>query len=96
MRAPAETAKSFLSVWPPSTVFRKGARLKPLDPVEVSKSVPGTSGHKIWWIIHRPDCTHGQADPLGQGWRTNGTRAIDGTRHNILGTPPFTKFTMMH
>ncbi|GFW52691.1 retrovirus-related Pol polyprotein from transposon 297 [Trichonephila clavipes] len=24
---------------------------------------------------------------LGQGWRTNGTRANDGTRQNILGTP---------
>ncbi|GBM80984.1 hypothetical protein AVEN_156799-1 [Araneus ventricosus] len=33
---------------------------------------------------------------LVQGWRTNGTRAIDGTRHNILGTPPITKFTMKH
>ncbi|GFV50446.1 hypothetical protein TNCV_2081971 [Trichonephila clavipes] len=27
------------------------------------------------------------ADNLEQGWRTSGTRAIDGTRHNILGTP---------
>ncbi|GFU65582.1 hypothetical protein TNCV_635051 [Trichonephila clavipes] len=25
---------------------------------------------------------------LGQGWRISGTRAIDGTRHSILGTPP--------
>ncbi|GFX70599.1 hypothetical protein TNCV_875731 [Trichonephila clavipes] len=24
---------------------------------------------------------------LGQGWGTSGTRAINGTRHNILGTP---------
>ncbi|GBN22365.1 hypothetical protein AVEN_186222-1 [Araneus ventricosus] len=31
-----------------------------------------------------------------QGWRTNGTRAIDGTRHIILGTPPITKFTMKY
>ncbi|GBM64111.1 hypothetical protein AVEN_159844-1 [Araneus ventricosus] len=36
----------------PSSGFRKGARLKPLDPGEVSKSVPRTSGHKIWWVIH--------------------------------------------
>ncbi|GFX95762.1 hypothetical protein TNCV_4886881 [Trichonephila clavipes] len=27
-------------------------------------------------------------DGIAQGWRTIGTRAIDGTRHNILGTPP--------
>ncbi|GFV19471.1 hypothetical protein TNCV_3664031 [Trichonephila clavipes] len=25
---------------------------------------------------------------IDQGWRTSGTRAIDGTRRNILGTPP--------
>ncbi|GFV97547.1 hypothetical protein TNCV_2040551 [Trichonephila clavipes] len=25
---------------------------------------------------------------IEQGWRTTGTRAIDGTRHNILGIPP--------
>ncbi|GFV04274.1 ig-like domain-containing protein [Trichonephila clavipes] len=25
---------------------------------------------------------------IGQGWRTTGTRAIGGTRRNILGTPP--------
>ncbi|GFT85393.1 hypothetical protein TNCV_497661 [Trichonephila clavipes] len=25
----------------------------------------------------------------GQGWQTSGTRAFDGTRHNILGTSPF-------
>ncbi|GFT09212.1 hypothetical protein TNCV_4106361 [Trichonephila clavipes] len=28
---------------------------------------------------------------IGQGWRTSGTRAIDGTRRNILGTPPIKK-----
>ncbi|GBM85007.1 hypothetical protein AVEN_4029-1 [Araneus ventricosus] len=33
---------------------------------------------------------------LHQGWRTNGTRAMDGTRHNILGTPQITKFTMKY
>ncbi|GFW92815.1 uncharacterized protein TNCV_1736081 [Trichonephila clavipes] len=27
------------------------------------------------------------AQGLGQGWRTKGTRANDGTRRNILGTP---------
>ncbi|GFU67495.1 hypothetical protein TNCV_1599771 [Trichonephila clavipes] len=26
-------------------------------------------------------------DGLGQGWQASGTRVIDGTRHNILGTP---------
>ncbi|GFU77580.1 hypothetical protein TNCV_3499521 [Trichonephila clavipes] len=26
---------------------------------------------------------------LDQGWRTNGTRATDVKRHNILGMPPF-------
>ncbi|GFV91812.1 hypothetical protein TNCV_2974841 [Trichonephila clavipes] len=25
---------------------------------------------------------------LEQGWRTSGKRSVDGTRHNILGTPP--------
>ncbi|GBN47693.1 hypothetical protein AVEN_116320-1 [Araneus ventricosus] len=33
---------------------------------------------------------------VAQGWRTNGTRAIDDTRHIILGTPPITKFTMKY
>ncbi|GFU65755.1 uncharacterized protein TNCV_5058891 [Trichonephila clavipes] len=28
---------------------------------------------------------------LKQGWRTIGTRAIDGTRHNILGMPPINR-----
>ncbi|GBM31222.1 hypothetical protein AVEN_193352-1 [Araneus ventricosus] len=31
------------------TVFRTGGRL---NPGEVSKSVPRTSGPKIWWVIH--------------------------------------------
>ncbi|GFS51678.1 hypothetical protein TNCV_613611 [Trichonephila clavipes] len=26
-------------------------------------------------------------DRVGQGWRTSGTRAINGTQRNILGTP---------
>ncbi|GFW01118.1 DDE_3 domain-containing protein [Trichonephila clavipes] len=26
-------------------------------------------------------------NPIDQGWRTNGTRANNGTRQNILGTP---------
>ncbi|GFT67157.1 hypothetical protein TNCV_783111 [Trichonephila clavipes] len=37
-------------------------------------------------------------EALSRGWRINGSRATDGTRHNILGTPPFKilKFTMKY
>ncbi|GBM48689.1 hypothetical protein AVEN_192291-1 [Araneus ventricosus] len=67
MRISAKMAKIFLSFWRPSLIFHEGARLKPLDPGEVSKSVPRTSGHQIWWVIHRSDCTHGQPDPRVSG-----------------------------
>ncbi|GBN07129.1 hypothetical protein AVEN_231137-1 [Araneus ventricosus] len=64
MRALEKTAKKFsFHFGVPSPVFRTGARLKPLDPGGVSKSVPRISGHKIWWVIHRSDSadsTHGQ------------------------------------
>ncbi|GFX99057.1 integrase catalytic domain-containing protein [Trichonephila clavipes] len=36
-------------------------------------------------LILRP---FGNVIPIVQGWRTNDTRAIDGTRHNISGMPP--------
>ncbi|GBN96021.1 hypothetical protein AVEN_141554-1 [Araneus ventricosus] len=49
MRAPAETAKIFLSFWRPLFSFSYSWSAQAYGP---SKSVPRTSGHKIWWVIH--------------------------------------------
>ncbi|GFT47027.1 putative transposable element [Trichonephila clavipes] len=64
----------FLLKWP--------GHLIRLDDNQVTKKIFGTILYgsrkrgRLRWI----DC-------LEQGWRTSGTRAIDGTRRNIFGTP---------
>ncbi|GFW23463.1 transposable element Tcb1 transposase [Trichonephila clavipes] len=49
----------------------------------------GAVGDKFVFMDDNATChrTLAVLDCLDQGWRTNGTRANDGTRQNILGTP---------
>ncbi|GBM85670.1 hypothetical protein AVEN_55189-1 [Araneus ventricosus] len=58
--------------------------------VKVGIMLPGSDR------TNRKPIAYAHPDPLDQGWRTNRTRAIDGTLPNILGTQPITKFTMKH
>ncbi|GFT65020.1 hypothetical protein TNCV_2610731 [Trichonephila clavipes] len=59
-------------------IYQRNDRVSQLRPADLQPNAPA----------FHPNQGTQENNTIYQGWRTIGTRAIDGTRHNILGTPP--------